>query len=239
MFQKNKLHRILVVMLVLAFSFSTTAFAKSPVESTITSENQLTFEEAKEYLTTYSEVNVNEFGKEFTTEYYFTTTQDLDAAAAYIVEFGLDVFNEAVEASVEEIVSQESQSNLISPMTTDPTVAYATVSGNGTHTVSAETYGLASFDTLGTVEYSASLSYKVVVSSGKISGLSSISFDIPYISAAGSWGDVSLPFYTTDTNAGVTANYTITKELEVSIGDFGFIIKSETDNEIFALLKLS
>lgn len=38
------------------------------------------------------------------------------------------------------------------------------------------------------------------------------------------------------TNCGVTANYLITKTVEVGLGDFSFEVKSETDNEIFALL---
>ena len=78
--------------------------------------------------------------------------------------------------------------------------------------------------------------YRVTVSNGKFTDLSSISFDIPYISAAGSWGSTSFPSYCNNTNYGVTANYLITKTVEIGIGDFSFEIKSETDNEIFALL---
>lgn len=235
MFKKDKFYRFLGLVLVIALTLSTTAFAQSK-ENTLMTAHQQALADAKEYLMTYSKVEVNELGNEFTTEYQFKTSQDLDAATIYIAEYGLDAFNKAVETAIEEVVSKERQSELIVPRTTDPTTAYATISGNGTHTVSAETYGLASFDTLGTVEYLANLSYRVVVSDGEITGLSSISFDIPYISAAGSWSNLSLPFHNTATNAGVTANYTITKTIEISIGDFGFEIKSETNNEIFALL---
>lgn len=44
------------------------------------------------------------------------------------------------------------------------------------------------------------------------------------------------PNYVTATNAGSTANYVITKTIEIFIGDFGFEIKSETDPEVFAIL---
>lgn len=236
MFKKSKFYGVLGFLLIVALTFNTTVSAQSPNKNTLDGTNEQASVDAKEYLTTYRKVDVNEFGNEFTTEYQFNTSQDLDGATSYITKYGLDAFDEAVRIAIEEALHEEEQLELIMPRTTYPTTAYATISGNGTHTVSAETYGLASFDTLGTVEYSAILSYKVPVSNGKITGLSSISFDIPHISAAGSWGNLSLPSYNTSTHVGVTANYTITKTVEISIGDFEFVIKSETDNEVFALL---
>ncbi len=233
MFIRKFFHRLFGVTLVFALAFCTTSFAE-PLD-TLMIDNQQTLEDAKNYLINYSKVGINEFGKEFTTEYHFNTSQDLDAAAEYIVEYGLDAFNGMVENKVEEIVSQECQSKLITPYTTNPSTIRRIISGNGYHDISGETAGLASFDTLGTVEYMVSLSYRVNVKNNKITELKSISFDIPYISAAGSWGGLALPFHVTDTAAGVTANYTITKTLSIPIGNFEFEIKSETDNEIFAL----
>ncbi|QNK39345.1 hypothetical protein [Caproicibacter fermentans] len=109
-------------------TFSETAFAASPEKNTITTEHQQSLADAKEYLTNYSKVEVNEFGKQFTTEYQFKTSQDLDAAANYIVEYGLDAFNEAVKTETEKVVSQESQSELIRPQSTTPTTAVKTKS---------------------------------------------------------------------------------------------------------------
>ena len=64
---------------------------------------------------------MNELGKEYTTAYQFETSEDLDAAAAYIVGYGLGAFNEAVEAAIEEAVSRERQFVPVSTGTTTPT----------------------------------------------------------------------------------------------------------------------
>lgn len=214
---------------VMAMGMSATVSASSPSSS-------MTLDEAKEYLTSYNVTKTNAAGKEYTTQYIFDNENDLNKAAAYIVEYGLDDFNSALDEAIAESVSSETQLPIVLPRTTTPSTAYETVSGNGNHYVSAEAYGLASFDTLGTVEYLVELGYRVTVSNGKFTNLSSISFDIPYISAAGSWGNTRFPSYCQDTSCGVTANYDITKTVEVGVGDFSFEIKAETDNEIFALL---
>lgn len=216
----------LLLSLSLIFSFSVTASAASP----------MTFDEAKSYLQNYSVTKENSLGKGYTTQYVFDSEEDLNKAAAYIAENGLDAFNESLEAAIATAVANEPQRTLIMPRTTDPTTVFKTVSSDGNHYLSGEAYGLASFDTLGTVEYLVELGYRVTVSNGKFTDLTSISFDIPAISAAGSWGDTSFPSHCLDYNCGVTANYVITKTVEIGIGDFSFEIKAETDNEIFALL---
>lgn len=225
------------MVLIITLSLSTTAAAKSPEEQATTQEYKQGFEEAKEYLKSLCEVKTNEFGKEFTTVYQFETEYDLNEAATYIVENGLDEFNKAVDAAVEKFVSSEPKPELISPKSTTPTVVYETISGDGSHVVSGEAYGLASFESLGGLEYSVCLSYTVTVSNGEITGLSSINFDIDWMGfPSGGWEGLSIPFYTTSTHAGATANYTITKSVSIAIGDFEFIIVTESDNEIFSIL---
>lgn len=227
-FMKNLFKKLisLTLAVVMVIGVSITAFAASPKS----------FDEAKEYLESYNITKTNSMGKEYTTQYIFHSENDLNKAAAYIAEYGLDNFNNEVNNAIIEAINNEPKNTLIYPRTTTPTTAYESISGNGTHRVSATAYGLASFDTLGTVEYSVELGYKVTVNNGKLTNLTSISFDIPYISAAGSWGSTSFPSYCNDTKCGVTANYLITKTVEIGVGDFSFEIKSETDNEIFALL---
>ena len=197
-----------ILSLMMVFSLSVPAFAASP----------MTFDEAKAYLENYCVTKENSFGKEYTTRYEFNSEDDLNKAAEYIVENGLDAFNAAVDAAIKEVVANEPQRTMVMPRTTDPTTVYETVSSDGTHNLSAEAYGLASFDSLGTVEYLVELGYRVTVSNGKFTNLTSISFDIPYISAAGSWGDTSFPSHCLDYNCGVTANYVITKTIENDIG---------------------
>lgn len=214
--------------MVMITGLSMTAFADS--------STTMTFDEAKEYLRTYNVTQTNSMGKEYTTQYIFKSEQDLNEAAEYIVDNGLDAFNAAITEAITDTVSKEPQTTSSIARTTKPSTAYASVSGNGSHSVSTKAYGLASFDTLGTVEYSVELGYKVTVKNGKISNISSISFDIPYISAAGSWGKTSFQSYRKDSNCGVTANYVITKTVEIAVGRFSVEIKSETDNEVFALI---
>jgi len=217
----------IILVLSMVFTMSATSFA---------TEQQMTVDEAREYLQTYNVTKTNEFGKEYSTQYIFNSEQDLEKAAAYIANNGLSAFNSALDNAVVEAVSNEPQNTTPRLRSTDPSTANKTVSGNGNHYVSAEAYGLASFDTLGTVEYLVELGYRVTVTNGSFTDLTSISFDIPYISAAGSWGNTRFPSYCTASSCGVTANYDITKTVEIGIGDFSFEIKSETDNEIFTLL---
>lgn len=217
-------------ILLFTFALSLALNTSIPVHA---AEPQMTVEEAKQYLESYNVIRTNSDGDKYTTQYVFKSDEELEKIAAYIAENGLYKFNEELNSAIEDVVSQEPQT--MQTRTTTPSVKYVTVYGNGVHTVKADTYGLASFDTLGTVEYKAQLQYRVTASNGVFTGVSNPFFDIPYISTAGSWGKVSLPSYYSGVNAGVTANYTITKTISVPIGDMSFDIKSETDKEVFAL----
>ena len=193
--------------------------------------SSMTFEEAKNYLQNYEATKVNELGKEYTIKYIFKSEEDLNKTASYISENGLTKFNTTMEEKIAEAVKNESN-ELPQTRSTDPIGVYRTVSGNGPHSVSGISYGLASFGNLGTVEYQVHLGYIVTVQNGRMTSVSNISFDIPYISAMGSWGDTSFPSYCNSTICGVTANYTITKTLFIE--DIG--IAAETDFETFSLI---
>lgn len=214
-----------VLSLIMLFTLSISVFSL---------ETEMSIDEARGYLQSYHVTKQNSDGKEYSIEYIFNTEDDLEKAATFLSEKGLSAFNAAIEASIEEVVNEEDP--IHQPYSTDPSTGYATVSGDGKHYVSTQAYGLANFDSLGAVEYLVELGYSVTVSNGVFTDLDSISFDIPYISSTGSWGNVSLPFHCYDTSAGVTANYDITKSVELPVGDFSIVIKTETDSEIFALL---
>ena len=222
---KKFISTILGVVMIL--SLSITSFA---------SESKMTVNEAKEYLQNYNVTKNNEFGKEYTTSYSFNSEEDLDKAACYIANHGLEAFEDALNSAISEVVANEPKSTTPITRSTEPATAYATVSGNGTHSVSASARGMASFDTLGYVEYKVILGYKVTVSNGEFTNLTNISFDIPSVSGGGSWGNARFPSHCTATNCGVSANYDIVKSVEVEVEDFSIVIKSETDNEVFSLL---
>jgi hypothetical protein len=246
MYKKNKIFKVFALALTLTFVFNVTALAESSNEwkngegsqsSLIAeSEYQQVLEEAEEYLTNFRKIENNEYGKEFSVVYQFNTAYDFNKAKAYIAEFGVEAFNNAVDIAVGEIVGNEPASASMITMSATTPVKYKTISGNGTHYISDQTSGLASFNTLGTVEYIAALHYTVTVSNGQITGLNSLGFSVPYISTAGGWEDVTIPFYSNANAAGATANYTISKTLEISIGDFAFEIRTEYDNEVFSIL---
>lgn len=96
----------LLLSLSLIFSFSVTASAASP----------MTFDEAKSYLQNYSVTKENSLGKGYTTQYVFDSEEDLNKAAAYIAENGLDAFNESLEAAIATAVANEPQRTLIMPV---------------------------------------------------------------------------------------------------------------------------
>ena len=216
---------LLTFILSLVMVFNVTAFASST----------MTFEQAKEYLQNYHETRENDFGEIYTVQYIFDSEEDLNKAAIFIVENGLDEFNNALDKEIAEYVKNEETSTLVQPRTAFPSNSYETVSGDGTHQVEVVAGGLASFDTLGTLDYRVELGYRVTVRNGKFVSISSISFDVPYVGQGGSWGELSLPSYCTDYNCGVTANYVISKSVDLGIGDFGITIKTETDKEYLSL----
>lgn len=221
---KRKL--LIVLSLVMMFSLSATVFA---------AEQTMTIEEAKEYLENYYVTKENIYGKEYSMQYIFSSEDDLNSAAEYISDNGLAAFNTARDIAIKEVVSKEPtiDSGL---RATRPSVVYRTVSGNGNHYVNGQTYGLSNFGTLGSTEYLVELGYRVNVANGAFNEINSISFDVRNLRPGVSYGNTRFPSYYTNTNASVTANFDITKEMEISIAGFGFVIKSETANEVFALM---
>lgn len=222
----------------ICLAMSTIMIVGSPltVFASDTTNSSMTLNEAKEYLKTYKVTQKNSLGKDCTTQYTFKSEDDLNKVAAYIVENGLENFHNKLNLEVSKIVSKEPKSTLPMPRTVSPITAYANISGNGNHDISKTAYGLASFKSLGTLEYSVKLGYRATVTNGKISSVSRISFDIPYISnPSGSWGKLYAPSYVSDKSCGVTANFVITKTLTVGIGGGGISIKEETDNEVFSI----
>lgn len=223
-----KITRISAAVLALTFALVTNTLAcASPA---------MTFEEAKEYLESYNVTQMNSLGKRYTTQYVFHSEEDLNRASAYIAENGLDAFNAALDNAITEIVGKEQETVPPQKRTVTPSAVEKAVSGDGNHSIYATECGLASFDTLGTILYTVELSYRATVKDGKFTQLNNISFDIPAIGVAGSWGEVSFSSYCIDEHCGVTASYVITKTLEVGVGDFSVDIKSETDEDIFSLL---
>lgn len=234
--KKRRIHKMVCAFIICSLftNNALTTFAASSDSGVNLESRSEEIEEAKEYLSNFYVEDVNEYGKVFSTQYIFKTEEDLEKAAEYIADYGLDKFNEDVESAIEREVAKEPKT----PVTRSayPASVTKTVSGEGNHNVSELVAGLASFDTLGTVEYTVELGYRLTVQNNKFTQLTDISFDIPYISGGGSWGDITIPSYCNDKHAGATANYTVTKSVEISIGNFGFEIKSETDNEVFSLI---
>ena len=215
-----------IMIVVMLFSMSAMAYAE---------EEHMTIDEAKKYLLNYETKEVDSRGKEITTWYSFDSVEDLEQVAAYISENGIVAFNAIVDREIKKSLEGENDSE-IQPYFTDPVTAYANISGNGTHYVKAEGKGRVECGNLGTAEYDVELGYKITVANGKITGISSISFDIPYIGSAATWGNVRCTQYYRDKVCGVTANYDITKTLKIPIGTAGFEIKKEKANDIFALI---
>ena len=86
-------------------------------------------------------------------------------------------------------------------------------------------------------EYIAVLEYRLDVENGKIVELSDISFDVTDLSYECSYTNTSFPSYFNDNNAGVTANFTIVKTVQVSIHALlPAVVLIGQDPESFAIL---
>lgn len=220
-------------LLLCSLIFSTNVFA---LENDLESDNYIaSIEEAQEYLLSYCYVGLNQEGEEYTVTYEFDSTEDLNIVAEYIVENGVDNLDALITAAVEQ--DNQNSSGIAIPMTPTYSTMYRTIStSDGTKTVSGNTYGLCDFGNYGAVEYMAYLSYKIKVTGGVMEQVTGISFNIPSISTGGGYSNLSFPSYCTGTQAGVTANYHITKTVSIPIGDGGFNLVSESDTENFAVL---
>lgn len=233
--KKNGSYRILVLVVAFVLAFSVVSFASSADENSVVGD-KLSLEQAKNYLTSYCETSINEDGKEIETKYDFDNEEDLNDVAAYIAEYGLDKFNSELDVALRNAVKQE-ETSMIQTRATTPSTGHAKIStSNGTHTAKILASGLVKFNKVGNVEYSIDMSYDVVVKSKKFKSINNMKFDIPYLSTGGSWGGLSLSPYVTDKSAGVTANYKITKKLNVPVGSIDVPLRSETKADLFALL---
>ena len=217
---------LIVFVLLLVIASSSSVFA----------DTSMNLEEAKAYLEGYSVHEVNEYGNGFTVSYEFDSDEDLINAANYIVEHGLDAFNQEVAAAIAAISDSESDNAGATLRYTTPASVSRYVSADGIYVLSGSAYGLASFATLGTVEYNVDLGYTVTVANGTITGLNSVSCNVWALSPGGSWGNLTIQTSNGGTYCSATAYYVITKSVQISIGDGSFTIKSETDNESFTLV---
>ncbi|WP_160203200.1 MULTISPECIES: hypothetical protein [Anaerotruncus] len=109
-----------------------------------------------------------------------------------------------------------------------------TISGNKTHKILGEAYGLASFATLGTGEYKVDLSYSVVVKNGKISSVSTPKLSFPMMSGGLSYDNISINKVPETHKVSVTARYDIVKKANLGMIN----IKAETDTEVFGVAAL-
>lgn len=219
--------KVLSVVLALAMvlGMSTMAFADV--------EKQYTFEEAKAYLLDYSDVVQNEQGKDVTLTYEFDSEEQLNSAATYIVEHGIVAFNEKISNDL-EIYLQNEEHNVVMPREVSPMSIQKTISGNKTHKILGEAYGLASFATLGTGEYKVDLSYNVVVKNGKISSVSTPKLSFPMMSGGLSSDNISINKVPETYKVSVTARYDIVKKANLGMIN----IKAETDTEVFGVAAL-
>ena len=231
MIKSRKYRRIFSLILIVVFMFNTNVFASN---LDLTEQNDFqSIDEVKEYLTNYTKVETNEYGKEVRTHFCFESEEDKNTIAAYILENGLDKFNEELDQAIAAEVADDPKP--IITRNANPNIVYKTVYGNGNHYVSEHVYGLASFSTLGTTEYSVQLGYTAVVSGGRFTSVNGISLSFPSMGAATTAGDFQFPTFVTDNSCGVTAIYTLTKRIGVEVSGYPIGMEAETDIDTLAI----
>lgn len=221
-------YRVVVIVMIFVLIFSASAFAATP---------EISIEEAKAYLTNYSEEKMNEYGEPYTLSYEFKDEEDLEMLANYIVANGVDGFNAMIEEELQKVAEKEPQQTSPPKRIASPSVIHKSISGDGRHVVSATTSGLVSFDKCGSVEYRVELRYTVTVKNGEFVSLTTPSFRTAYISpTSATIDDVSLPNHCKPKEAGVTANYTVTGRIELQTPAGSITLVSENKRDIFALI---
>lgn len=230
--------KILTITVAVMLVLTTPVYANALPGNAESNSERLTLDEAKEYLLNYKGITNNIYGGEVVVEYSFKSTDDFEKAAIYIVDNGVDAFHESANRAAQELGAEEGGAVPVPIVhrTVDPSSITVTISGNGTHRVEeTAAYAIATFESLGSVEYKPTLGYTVTVEKGKIVSLSKYSFSPNIFSPAGSWDSLRYEEYNTGTRAGVTANFTISKTIDLPIGDFS-VERTETDSEIFTVI---
>lgn len=198
-----------------------------------------TLDEAKEYLKSYEEEGINKYGKTYTIEYEFSSEEDLELAAEYLLENGLDNFEMVLDNKVQEVVAEEEQNsaNSISTRAANPLSATITIERiNKTHKVDHDIFGRVDFDKLGSAEYILNLYYEVTVSGGKITKVDGEKLRTVHFSGSTSLGESTIPTGFSDTGASATANYYIVKSIAADIGGFEVTLRTEQKQDWFCLL---
>ena len=226
-----------LLSMVLALSlFGTEAYAaeKGTIETIAVELRNLAF------------VEYDEEGGEFLTSYVIRSEEDIYALAEQIYANGWDWFYKEVHTQLQEELQKETPLSLPGVIesggeiqSTSPSSQTLVVSGNGTHPlVSDPAYGLVSFPSVGTAEYTIILRYSVIVAGGVMTQIvdGSPNASFPAKSANTVITEKTYQKYCYSTQCGVTANYKITKSIQISIGVIPIEIRSETVRDFFALL---
>ncbi len=223
------MRKFLTVILaaVITVCMVTPVFAISDNTQSLPSDQAI--EIAKSYFLNYSEVSLNSSGQEVVTSYGDVTAEMLDKIAIYIAQVGVSAFEEEVKAAIEDVVTDESINTTRSaPMRT---ISKYVKLNEGNNYISGSEPMLVDFGELGTMEYTATLRYTLKVQNGAIVDLNSPGFELS-LPAYGSYSNVRLPYTFSDTYANMTANYDVTKTIDVPIIIGSIPIRSATTNQI-------
>lgn len=211
----TRLIKVTSLVFVLVLVFSTTVFATSVNGG----EKKMTLEEAEKYITNYEKTVLNEDGTETKITFNFTNKEDLKRIAEYITEYGVKSFektvNEELGITNEEFQNSETPEKAVSiPVP----IINKTINTNGIRTITGEYTNIVSFDKGGRVEYLAELSCRVTSKNGKITDITSLNFNMEYISKYGGFNNVKLTKSVNNSVVGsVTATYDISNTTYIII----------------------
>lgn len=180
-----------------------------------------TLDEAKEYLLQNRKIYIIKNGQTCEYEYEFQTEKDLDKAAEYIMENGLESFNTQLTQKMQNRVNAAIETNTISTRDADVLSKKVYIpKKDGVHRVSEIFTGIADFEGIDeliyTSNYIARISYNVTVKNGVMTDLTGYSFEMQNIDFA-SLKSVTLNKGLSNTGASVTANYTMERTISETI----------------------
>lgn len=229
MSSNNKVKVLMVPMMLLALTLivpllPTKAYGAPP--------DVMSLDEAKSYLTSYRATELNDFGEPFTVSYRFKNEEQLDEAARYLSQYGVDAFNKLIDEKVAQ--KTEHDTRAITPYSVKPFTVYRTVSSNGTHRLSGTGDGTSNFGKYGSITFTANIGFSVVVSGGKISSCHSPWFKLSYLSSGAQMvPEVALP---TSCNPGSGASVTANFKIERVVGVDVLEVVVGTSYEVFCLI---
>lgn len=215
------------------------AFPASATEQKSNGNAFIRREDVLSYLNSYYFDYIDEYGNSNTIHYNIDdlTSDQLDYLVDHISHIGICAFEKETIGDTDGLdKSEEVEKNQI---TSNALISkYVTFPSNGKKTYTNEEYILASFEKGHTMEYTEDISITVQCTNSLVSGIPNFTFKLKNLPSYGSYEIENMHTDYSSNSAGFSITYTVTKTIDVGVGDVSLPIVQYSSLRSASLLLL-